>query len=187
MASKEEFILVLFFNEPSRHWHFENIIKESKVSRSKVNKWLKKLESEGMIQHIKPEKKMPYFIGNFEDPRYQEKKRLFALEMLERKGLLSHLSSLPNAKTIILFGSMSRWDWYKDSDIDLFIYGDDAGFDRYEYWSILGREIQVFVCKNKEQVKKFPLGLLKNIIEGYIIKGGLDFITIDYARPTNVN
>lgn len=178
MASKEEKILELFFEEPTKHWHFENIMKTAKVSRAKAGKWLKKLAKERIIRHIKPEGKMPYFQGDFESPAYRSRKRLFSLSMLQTSGFLSHLMSLPKAKTVIIFGSFVRADWYKDSDIDVFIYGSDEGLDIQKYRSTLRREIQVFAAESVMDLEKFGPGLLRNILEGIIVKGKIDFVEV---------
>ena len=84
--------------------------------------------------------------------------------------------SLPKAKAVYIFGSMTRWDWYKDSDIDVFIYGDDEGLDQAGFWTILGREIETFICKDENDARKFAPGLLRNVLDGYRIKGRIDFI-----------
>ncbi|MBI4141837.1 nucleotidyltransferase domain-containing protein [Candidatus Woesearchaeota archaeon] len=179
---KEGKILELFFNEPSKHWHFEEILNEAKISRPQAVVWLKKMVKEELVKRIKKRGKMPYYVGYCENPAYQARKRIFALTEFERIGFLSHLNSLPKAKAIILFGSMSRWDWYKDSDIDIFIYGDSEGLKRGEYWRKLRREIEVFVCKDHAELCKFPIGLLKNVIEGYLVKGTLDFVKVEVAH-----
>ncbi len=111
----------------------------------------------------------------------KSKKKLFALQTLEKSGLLAHLIGLPNAQTIILFGSLSRWDWYQKSDIDLFVYGDVKGFDQGTFRAKLHREIQVFACENKADLKKYSPELLRNIVKGYVIKGGIDFVKVEYA------
>lgn len=174
MASKEERIIELFFNESSKHWHFEQILKTAKVSRSNALKWLTKLVNEGIILRIKPEGKMPYYRGNVDSPAYQNRKKVYALAKLQQSGFLDHLTTLPNAKVVILFGSFSRWDWYSESDIDLFIYGNDDELDIATYETALKREIQVFTVKDKEELRHFNPGLLKNIINGYHIKGRID-------------
>ncbi|VVB81220.1 Nucleotidyltransferase domain protein [uncultured archaeon] len=178
---KEDVLLKVIFNEPSRHWHFEELLKAAKISRPQAAQWLKKFVAEGLVKRVKPEGKMPYYLGDHEDPRYQARKRLFALETLEKQGFLSHLAGLPKARAVILFGSMARWDWYKNSDIDVFIYGDPEGFKRDEFWAKLGREIETFICKDAQDLKRFPKGLLRNILEGYLVKGTLDFIKVAYA------
>ena len=43
--SKENQILEMIFeNSPLKHWHFEEFIRETKISRAIVNKWIKKYD-----------------------------------------------------------------------------------------------------------------------------------------------
>jgi len=178
MASKEENILGLFFNNPTKHWHFEEIVKEADIVRSKADKWLKRFIKEKLIKRVKERSKMPYYISNYESPDYQNKKRLFALRKLNETGLLNHLSSLEKAKTVILFGSFTRWDWYEGSDIDVFIYGNPKGLSIGKYEMKLHRDIQLFICKDKKELRKLGSGLIRNIIQGDIIKGDIQFLSV---------
>jgi len=178
MESKEEDILELFFDDPSREWHFEEILKEAKIARSKATKWLKKFVKEQLIKRVKEKGKMPYYIGNYESPAYKNKKKIFALQKFYESGLLNHLCYLKKAETVIIFGSFSRSDWYKNSDIDVFIYGDPEDLHIAPYELRLHRDIQLFICKNKKELKKYSIGLIRNIIKGNLIKGNLDFIGV---------
>ncbi len=47
----------LFFNYPSKYWHFEDVLKESGKSRAQTNEWLKKLQKTNLIKRVKPQKK----------------------------------------------------------------------------------------------------------------------------------
>ncbi len=181
VKAKEENIIKLFYEYPTKHWHFEELIKEAKISRPQLNNWLKKFLKEELIKKLEPKNKMPYYVANYESPNYQNNKRLYALENLNKTGFLKHLLELPKAKTVILFGSLSRWDWYKDSDIDLFILGSSEGFKEGEFRKKLHREIQIFSYENKKELQNLPLGLLKNIIAGYKIKGNLNFLEVAYV------
>jgi len=178
MESKENKMLDLFFDYPSKHWHFEDILKSAKIARSKANRWLDQFCREGIIKRIKERYKMPYYISNYESPMYQNKKRIFGLQKLYESGLLNHLSSLGRAKAIILFGSFSSWDWYKDSDIDIFIYGDPEGLKIAQYEMKLHHDIQLFICKDNKDINKLGAGLIKNIIKGDIIKGDINFVEV---------
>lgn len=178
---KDEIILKLFFNEPTKHWHFEEILKSAKISRPQADRWLKNFLKEDIIKRVKPLGKMPYHIGNCESPVYQSRKRLFALNSLEQQGFLSHLAGLKSAQAVILFGSLSRWDWDTDSDIDLFFFGGTEGFDKGKFRVKLHREIETFVCKDKKGIDNMKPGLLRNIVEGYLVKGSLDFLEVKNA------
>ena len=169
--NKEENILQLFYNEPTKHWHFEVLLKAAKISRPQ----------EHLIKRVKLRGKMPYYLAQFDSPHYKAAKRVYALQQFEKSGFLAHLISLPKAKTVIIFGSMVRGDWYTDSDIDVFIYGDAEGLHDFGYGLKLKREIQVFECETEKNLEKYRPGLLRNISEGYIIKGELSFIKVAHA------
>lgn len=179
MESKEAKVLDLFFQEPTREWHFEEILREAGITRSKAAGWLRKFSREGLIRRVKEKGKMPHYISCYESPPYQNRKKLYAMEMLYDTGLLNHLASLEKAGTIILFGSFARWDWYRKSDIDIFIYGEPDGLSIAKYEIKAKRDIQLFICRNKSELKKLGNGLLRNIIKGIVIKGSLDFIEVD--------
>ena len=178
--SKEDKVLELFFNEGSKQWHFEEIVKKSKLSRDKANKWLTKFTKEKIIKKIKKKGKMPYYVSEFSNAEYKNSKRIYALNKLHATGFLNHLMSLKNAKTVILFGSFARADWYQDSDIDIFIYGNDDGFNKYEYEHKLKREIHVFTAENTTELKELGESLMQNIIQGNRIKGTLDFVEVRF-------
>ena len=48
--SKEDLILELFYNYPTKHWHFEEIRKEVKITKSKADKWLKRFIKQHLIK-----------------------------------------------------------------------------------------------------------------------------------------
>jgi hypothetical protein len=168
--SFEEKVLELFFNQPTKQWHFLELANKLNLAQSKLDKWLKRFISEKLIKRIKENGKMPYYVTNHECPEYRNKKRIFALMNLHETGLLNYLSALKN-KTVVLFGSMSRSDWYEKSDIDLFIYGDASDIKIGKYEMLLGRDIQIFYAKDEKDLKKMGPALLKSIIKGITIKG----------------
>ena len=175
--SKEENVLkIILENSPLKEWHFEEIVKESKVTRVVANKWLKKYVKEGLIKRIKEEGRFPYFTAGNNNPFYYSIKRLYALEQLHKIGLISKLLSLKTAKTIIIFGSIIRGDWYKESDIDIFILGNLSDFDKKIYEHKLYKNIELHIFKDKKEIREVKTGLIKNIVNGYIIKGQIQDI-----------
>ena len=171
----EEKIKALFFNETLKRWHFEDVVKESKASRERVNHFLKKLVREKFIIKVKQTKKMPYYSANRDSPKFRSEKRLCGLKLLEETGLFEHLNSLKGIKTAILFGSFARGDWNKSSDIDLFIYGNASFFEKGKLETKIKREIQLFNYQNPKKIKKeLDSKLIPNIIKGFNIKGSLE-------------
>lgn len=175
--SKEEQVLKLILeNSPLKHWHFEEIVKQANITRAAANKWLKKYQKGGLLKRVKEKGSFPYFIAGSNNPIYQTKKRIYAINKLYESGLISHLLSLKDAKTVILFGSMAKGDWYKESDIDIFILGKPKEIEKNKYELKLHRDIQLHIFNTKKEINKIKTGLIKNVINGHIIKGSIQDI-----------
>jgi len=172
--NKENNVLDLFLNEPTKHWHFKDIVKNACISKERANFWLKKLSKNKIINHTKPKGKMPYFQGNWEHPNYDYKKKLYGFNQLYESGLLTKLLFLEEAKTIIIFGSFARGDWHTKSDIDIFIYGNPGDLKYGDIFA--GREVQVHAFETKKDIKKIKTGIMKNIIKGFFVKGSINDI-----------
>lgn len=175
--SKEENILKLILeNSPLKEWHFEEIAREAKVTKAVANKWLKRYTEEGLIKKTKEKGRFPFFTAGSNNATYNSRKRVYALEQMHKSGLIPRLLSLKNAKTIILFGSMIRGDWYKDSDIDIFIYGNADGLNKHACEHKLRRNIELHTFENKKELREVRTGLIKNIANGYVLKGQIQDI-----------
>jgi len=179
--SKEETVLRLILeNSPLKHWHFEELVKKTKMTRAAVNKWLKKFQEQNLISRVKERGKFPYFTVGSNNPYYLTKKRIYVLNRFHEAGLIDYLSSLEKAETIILFGSMAKGDWYKDSDIDIFILGKLENIEKQKFETRLKRDIEFHIFESKEELKQLRTGLLKNIIDGYVVKGSInDLMKVD--------
>lgn len=175
--SKEENILKLILeNSPLKEWHFKDIIIETKVTKLVANKWLKKYVSEGLLNYIKKKGNFPYYTVGSNNHIYQSIKRIYMLEQLHKSGLIPKLLSLNKAKTVIIFGSIIKGDWYKDSDIDIFIFGNASNFNKKFYEFKLNKNIELHLFENKEEIKEIKTGLIKNIVNGYVLKGQIQDI-----------
>ncbi|MGV8161832.1 MAG: nucleotidyltransferase domain-containing protein [Candidatus Nanoarchaeia archaeon] len=170
--SKEKILLELILeNSPLKEWHFKDFVKETGTTRAVVNKWLKKYVNEGLLKRNKPPGKFPFFSVGEQNQIYYSLKKTYALTLIHESGLLPALLSSAKAKTIILFGSFNKGDWYKDSDIDIFILGDVSGLDRKYYEKLLKRNIELHIFHNKNELKAVKTGLLQNVINGQVLKG----------------
>ena len=175
--SKEESVLKLILeNSPLKEWHFEEVVKATKITRAVVNKWLKKYVADGLLEKIKEKGRFPFFTVGSKNYVYYSLKRIYALEQFHKTGLISKLLSLNDAKTIILFGSMIKGDWYKNSDIDIFVLGNISDFDKNIYEYRMNKHIELHIFENKKEIEKIKTGLIKNIINGYIVKGQIQDI-----------
>jgi len=176
--NKEKNILELFFNEPTKHWHFKNIVEKAVISEQRANLWLKRLIKKGLITRVKPRGRMPYYIANYNSSVYRNEKKIYALNFMLETGLLAKLDSLKKAKTVVIFGSFSRSDWGTKSDIDVFVYGDPG---KLKYGDIIGkRSVEVHACRTKMDIKAIESGLLNSVIKGYFVKGSVhDLVEVE--------
>jgi len=170
--SKEDQMLELILeNSPLREWHFGEIVQEAKMTKAVANKWLKKYVREGLLRRIKEKGRFPHFTVGVQNPVYQSLKRVYALTQLHQCGLIPKLLSLNAAKTVILFGSSVKGDWYKGSDVDIFVLGSIPDFEKNIYERRLGKHIELHLFQNTAEVREVKTGLMKNIINGYVVKG----------------
>ena len=71
---------------------------------------------------------------------------------------------------IILFGSATRGEDLKDSDIDLFLLCNEKKLDLKNFENKLKRKISIFFS---EDFNKLSVELKNNILNGIVIKGYL--------------
>lgn len=178
--SKEDNILKLFFeNSPTKHWHFEEILKESGVTRGALNKWLLRYCKEGLLKRVKEKGKFSYFTVGEGNLIYQTRKKIYGIDKLYKSGLVEYLMMRGSVKTAIIFGSYAKGDWYKESDIDIFIYGNISQKEMHDFEDKLSRFIELHIFENKDQIKNVKSGLIQNVTNGHIIKGRIqDFAEV---------
>ena len=174
IMERKEYIKELFFNYSTKQWHFEELVNKSGLSRAQTNKWLQRLLKERLIKRVKEKNKMPYYTAEYSNPAFQMQKRTFAMLLFEKTGFLEHLSTLKDAKTVIIFGSFSRADWHNESDIDIFIYGKADDFEKGLFEKRLKREIQVFQYETPAMLKRLEPSVIPNILAGIHIKGTIE-------------
>ena len=178
-SKEDELLKLILENSPLKHWHFEEFIKQISMTRGALNKWLKRYEAEGLIKKFKPKCKFPYYTVGQENPIYQSKKRLYSLNQLYGSGLINYIMSLSDVKTAIIFWSIAKGDWYKDSDIDIFIFGNPKKIEKHKFELKLKRDIELHIFESRQEIKEIKSGLIKNVINGYLIKGKIqDFAEV---------
>ena len=171
MKSKENKLLELFFNS-SKHLHFEELRTKVHIGKPQLARWLHLFQKQSLIKRVKNAGKMPYYIQDSGNPHYQHKKKLYTLEKMTNSGLFFHLSTLADVKVAILFGSFARADWYSESDIDLFIYGNADKLEQGKFELKLKRTIQIHEAHNTQDLQKIDK-LLPYILSGMFIKGSI--------------
>lgn len=171
-----------FFNNP-KNWHFDELVRDSGISRPQLANWLKKLEKNGMIKRFKEKGKMPYYRGIDESITFQNRKKMFALQKLVESNFLDSLRSIERAKVVIIFGSYSRNDWYEDSDVDVFVYGGVNSETLKDIQFGFDRNVQFHIAKNKRDLRRM-MRILPYIVSGHFIKGS--FLDLELSLNAKV-
>lgn len=103
-------------------------------------------------------------------------KTIVCTKKIYSNKVIQNIIKNKKVKTAILFGSFARSDWNINSDIDIFIYGNISAKDILKNNK---NNIDLFICKNKQELRKFSENLMQNIIKGNLIKGNIDFIKVE--------
>ena len=167
-------ILPYFFKEPEKEFYVRQISKLLKNSPTTISKYLKKLEQDGVL---KSERKLNHLIfkANTENEKFRRLKTDYNLNLVHESGFVEYLAEEFNhPEVIILFGSFSKGENIKKSDIDIFILSQlkkDINLKKFE--ERMGYKIQLFINSKKdvEKMKVKNRELLNNIINGKIIYG----------------
>lgn len=176
MESKRQQVLEAMFNTP-KIWTFTELLGKSGVSRPQLAMHLKRLQKERVVTRRKPRGHAPEYEIRM-DEKVKQRKALLAQQRLHECGLMDALAE-SSAKVAIVFGSYSRWDWYDDSDVDVFLYGEgEESFEQYE--RRLKRAVQVHQAKDKEELVRME-HLLPHILQGIFVKGSVNDLGVTIA------
>jgi len=93
------------------------------------------------------------------------------IDKIIQSQLIEYLEEKINPELIVLFGSIQKGTYRKESDIDLFIKSDERKVDLSTFEKKLGHKITLFFEKD---FKKLSTGLLSNIINGYVLSGTIE-------------
>ena len=139
------------------------------ISPPSASKLLYELQKEGLL--IREENRnYIYYAANKDSKLFIELSRIYWYQKLMLSGLTVHLEKEFVKPMVILFGSFSKAEVYKNSDIDLAIFSTTAKQVRLKAFEAkLGRNIQLFQFKNKDDVTSAEL--LNNILNGFILSG----------------
>ncbi len=158
-----------FFEDCYRRINVREYAKIIKISPPTASKILKNYEKEKLLKKEK-DKGYLLFFANKESKKFVDLSKIYWEKKLN-KMMMEIDKKLVNP-TIILFGSLSKAETKKDSDIDLAIFGEKKEISFKKFERNLKREFQIFWFKSTKEVK--DKNLLNNIINGYVLKGRLE-------------
>ena len=167
-------VLEVFFDDPLPEgigFQLREISRKINLAPKSVKLYLEELEKENLI--IKKEHrihKYPVYYANRDNNYFKFLKRLNIIRRIKESGLLAYLSEKCMPDVIILFGSASRGEDVKGSDIDLYLQCEQKKLDLSKYEKELKRQINLFFEKIFDKLSN---ELKTNIINGDILKGYL--------------
>lgn len=168
-------VLEEFFDDPlpvGIGFQLREISRNIKLAPKSVKLYLEELERENLI--IKKEhriNKYPVYYANRDNDYFKFLKRLDMVKSIKESGLLDYLYEKCMPDVIILFGSASKGEDIKGSDIDIYLQCEEKKLDLSTYEKELKRNVSLFFKKNFNRLSE---ELKTNIINGDKLKGYLN-------------
>ncbi len=161
--------LELFFIDSYRRINIREYARLKNISPPSASKLLKMFEKEGLLVREEDKRYINYF-ANKNSRQFVELSKIYWFLQLKKTGLLDHIEKELVIQVCVLFGSFSKAEIKKESDIDLAIFTPSKkAINLEKFERKLKRKIQLFVFKNREEISK---ELLNNILNGFILLGG---------------
>ena len=167
-------VLRLFFEDPYPEgigFQLREMSRKINLAPKSVSAYLDELERERLIIR-KPHRihGYPVYYANMENASFKLYKRLDTISLLYETGLVEHLLESLMPDCIVLFGSASRGEDGKDSDIDLFVQCKETRMNLDKFEKKLKRKINIFFSKS---FKDLSDELKNNIANGIVLEGFL--------------
>lgn len=155
-------VLEMFFLESFKSFSVREISKETKIPSSSVQRYLSMLKKDGLIEDNNQAKITPYF---------KFLKTYFMINKIYTSGLLDYLVNELNPSLIILYGSVRKGEYDRESDVDLFVESSVKKKIKIEnYEKKLGLTIHLMV---EQDIHKINKNLFNNLVNGIKLFGGL--------------
>lgn len=158
--------LKLFFEDCYREISVREYSREMKISPPTASKILKEFYKQECL-NMREERGFLLFRANRDSLILKGLSRVYW--NLRLKELIAYLESF-FPKAIVLFGSLSKLEAKKDSDIDILLISPKKEVNTAHFEKKLNRKIQIFSCDSIDKIGK---ELRLNIINGYILRGYL--------------
>lgn len=155
-----------FFEDCYREISVREFARENGIAPPTASKMLKYFASKDLLK-MHEERSFLLFRTNRESKIMKDLSRIYWQYRLHK--LVDYLESNLHSKSIVLFGSLSKLEVKKDSDIDLAVFAvtkEEIKLNKLE--KKIGRKIQLFIFDSIDNVNK---ELRMNIIRGHLLRG----------------
>lgn len=138
-----------------------------KITPPTASKLLKELELEGLLKK-RIDRGYLLFRANREDSTLKDLSKIYWKQKL--KDVIEDINSQLYDPTIILFGSLTKLETKKDSDIDLAVFTNiNKNINLEKFEKSFKRKIQLFKFKSISDINSKELKM--NILNSYVIQG----------------
>jgi len=161
--------LSLFFGDNYRRINVREYARIMKTSPPTASKLLEGFNREGILKREK-DRNYIFYCANSESGLFVDLSRIYWKLAFESSGLVKLFEDAFLSPVVVLFGSLSKAEAKKDSDIDIAVFTKTKkALDLRPFEKKLKRKIQLFVFEEPDMVKNKEL--LKNILGGYKLRG----------------
>ena len=171
MLRYEDKLLSLFYYQPMTHFGVRDLSRQAGLDSKTVMVYLKELVRRKLILRRQKKGSFPYFEANRLSFLYHFEKSHVLIKRILESELVVFLEDQFSPKTIVLFGSVRKGTYHKESDIDIFIQAPYKQLDLSLFKKVLGHSVRLLCEKN---IKNLSSGLLENIYNGEVLSGKLE-------------
>ena len=157
-----------FFEDCYRRINVREYSRLMKISPPTASKILSIYNKKGLLL-VEKNRNYIYYYANKDSKTFLNLSRIYW--EIKLKNTINFLDENLINPTIILFGSLSKAETKKDSDIDLCIIGHKRELNLKKLEDNLGRKIQLFFFNSIKNIKNNEL--TNNIINGHVLSGRL--------------
>ena len=159
-----------FFLNPMAHYGVRKLARITKLDTKTVMKYLQELVQRKIVIKRKEKGKYPFYEANRLSYIYRHEKSEVLVKKILESGVIELLEEL-SPKAIVLFGSVQKGTYHKDSDIDIFVQEEYKKLNLSKFNRKIGHQVQLLFEKD---LKNLSPGLLENIYNGLVLAGKLE-------------
>ncbi len=167
-------LMSIFFDDPKPEgigFQLRELSRKIKLAPTSVKNYLKEFEKENLILRSRHRiHNYPVYYANRDNENFKFQKKEYSISLLNEIGLIEFINEELMPDVIILFGSMSKGEDLKDSDVDLFVLCKKSEINLKKFEKLINRKINIFFSNDFNILSK---ELKNNIINGTILKGYL--------------
>jgi len=163
-------VLKPFFNNPELETSIRGLSRLSDTSTSWTSEIITELEEKNFLKTESTKTSKKITTGK----KFKQLKKTYNLDTIESSGLAKHLEEELRPDAIVLFGSYSRGEDNKDSDIDIaVINGRNKDLDLEKFEEELGRKINI---QNLESADEGDENFRNSLANGTVLRGFLKVV-----------